>query len=220
MYLIYVDESGKPNIKDPEDYILGALIIKENQWQQIDQQVKLLKKKWFPALNDKQIELHASDITHQRKVFKDLTQQDTFNLLNDISVLISNIFCVLIASIIRKNNIYPFIRERKDINDWIERKGHMILFERICKYLNKVNRMKELVNEPIDYGILIIDSVNNKYDEIVRKKVIKLLEEGTFYVENKYLIENPIFVISKYRNLIQLADFVSLSFVENIDNLT
>ena len=34
MYLIYVDESGKVNLQDLEDYVIGALIINEYSWYQ------------------------------------------------------------------------------------------------------------------------------------------------------------------------------------------
>ncbi len=208
MYLIYIDESGKNNLIDNENYVVGAFIIKEDQWQFIDREVKLLKSKGFPSIPDDEIEFHASDISHKRKRFINFTQSDTFNLFEDIYTLISNQYCVLIASVIRKEFIYSYIKKKEDINDWIEKKGYMILFERICLYLDKVNQAKESINEPIDYGILIIDSINKYYDQLLRKKIIAFLEEGTDYVKNKYLIEDPIFVSSKYRNLIQLADFI------------
>ncbi len=209
MYLIYVDESGKPNLQDSEDYVLGSLIINENRWVTIDNQVRTLKNHFFPTVDDSKIELHASEIVNHEKLFQNLTNAQIFDLLEACYNLISNIDCCLIASVIRKDNIYQYIRNRPDINDWIERWGHRVLFERICLYLDKVNKENVSKAIPIDYGILLIDSVNIRYDQLLRKKILELFKKGTYYIQNKYLIEDPLFISSQYRNLTQLVDLVS-----------
>ncbi len=209
MYLIYIDESGKPNLQDPEDYVLGALIINENRWIIIDNNVKALKNHFFPTIDDSDIELHASVMVNHEKVFKNLTNAQVFDILEACYNLILNIDCCLIASVIRKDKIYPDIRNKSGINDWIEMWGHRVLFERICIYLDKVNEINVSMGIPIDYGILLIDSVNMRYDQLLRKKILELFEKGTYYIKNKYLIEDPLFISSQYRNLTQLVDLVS-----------
>ena len=209
MYLIYIDESGKPNLQDPEDYVLGALIINENRWVIIDNNVKALKNHFFPTIDDSAIELHASEMVNHENEFQNLTNSQIFDILEACYNLISNIDCCLIASVIRKDNIYSNIKSRSDINDWIEVWGHRILFERICLYLDKVNEENVSNGIPIDYGILLIDSVNRRYDQLLRKKILELFEKGTYYIKNKYLIEDPLFISSQYRNLTQLVDLVS-----------
>lgn len=209
MYLIYIDESGKPNLQDPEDFVLGALIINENKWVIIDNQVRALKNHFFPTMDDSRIELHASEMINHEKVFQNLTNAQIFDILEACYNLISNIDCCLIASVIRKDKIYSQIRSSSGINDWIEQWGHRILFERICLYLDKVNEEKVSIGIPIDYGIMLIDSVNRRYDQLLRKKILELFEKGTYYIQNKYLIEDPLFISSQYRNLTQLVDLVS-----------
>lgn len=211
MYLIYIDESGKPNLQDSEDFVLGALIINENQWYSIDNQVRALKSHFFPNISELDIEFHASDIANRKGHFQNLTDTELFNLFDSCYTLISNIECCLLASMIIKDNIYSGIKNmgRRYINNWIERWGHKLLFERICLYLDKINKENIFAGNPIDYGILLIDSVNPVYDKLLRQKIIKLLKNGTEFLNNKYLIEDPLFISSQYRNLTQLVDLIA-----------
>ncbi|MGQ4873289.1 MAG: DUF3800 domain-containing protein [Promethearchaeia archaeon] len=211
MYLIYIDESGKPNLKDPEDFVLGALIINEKDWYKIDSQVINIKKHFFPNLSDREVELHAHEITNHNGPFELLNEDDLFDLLRTCYELIANIDCCLIAIIIKKKKIYPFIikKGKNYINNWISHWGYKLLFERICYYLEKENRKKIIKGEHIDYGIMLIDSVNDVFDKILRDKMIKWLKEGSEYANNKYLIEDPLFISSEYRNLSQLTDLIA-----------
>ena len=57
--------------------------------------------------------------------------------------------------------------------------------------------------------MLILDSINNSYDNKVRKKIKDFLLNGTMYQYNEFLIEDVLFTCSHWRNLCQLADFVA-----------
>ena len=70
MYLIYIDESGKATLKDPEDFVLAALIINENQWYNINNQINALKTHFFPNIQNSDIELHAAEIANHKGHFQ------------------------------------------------------------------------------------------------------------------------------------------------------
>ena len=147
------------------------------------------------------VELHAKDIFHRKRLFSTLDTTQIFRLLDDIYTLISRINCVLIAVLIQKGRI---CKNKIDLELW----GYRLLFERLCKYLEMKN--KELVDQGLrnEYGIMLIDSINDQYDTKLRRKLLSFLTTGT-YIKNKYLIEDPLFVKSHYRNMAQLTDLIA-----------
>jgi hypothetical protein len=64
-------------------------------------------------------------------------------------------------------------------------------------------------SQPPEFGLLLIDAIEAKCDEQVRRKLLGFLRNGTHYMQNKFLIEDPLFVSSQYRNLSQLADLTA-----------
>ena len=219
MFLIYIDESGKPDYKDPEYFTLTAFIINDKGWQAVDNLVKDVKIHHFPNLNDDDVELHATNIIHRKGIYRTLTWDQLFQLLEDCYQLIARIDCCLISVIIRKNRVYPNKRAGFDPEVW----GYRLLFERICKYLEKANDLLTHQNKPKEHGIMFIDSVNRKFDKLLRNKILVFIAKGTHYVENKYLIEDPLFITSQYRNMSQLCDLVTFCVRKkyretNIDN--
>ena len=88
-----------------------------------------------------------------------------------------------------------------DIEEW----GHRLIIERIEKYLEKVNKN----NKTDQYGLMIEDTVSPKNDEMIRNKVHIIMADGTMYSKINYLIEDPLFTVSKWRNLSQLVDCVA-----------
>ncbi len=65
MYLLYLDASGTPEIKDPNcsTYVLSGLCVHESVWPHLEQQVALLRNRY--SLHNCSFELHAKDICAQ-----------------------------------------------------------------------------------------------------------------------------------------------------------
>jgi len=82
-----------------------------------------------------------------------------------------------------------------------------LLFERLCHFHNHINMTSAEDEE--EYGLLLIDSVDKRYDNKMRIKIRELCKDGSERVENRYLIEDPIFVDSRYRHLSQMVDCVA-----------
>ena len=88
MYLIYIDESGKPEFSNPEpEFILAALTINERSWVDIDNQVIGIKKKYFPEVDYSSVELHATDIFNHTKCFKNIPLQKRLDLFKEIHII-------------------------------------------------------------------------------------------------------------------------------------
>jgi hypothetical protein len=205
LYLAYIDESGKASKRDRTPiYVQAAFVILDSEWQLVDNATNTLKAKWFPSLPPSDIELHAYEIVNQKGLYKSLGQTNSLQLLKEIYELITNINCTLLASVIHKGKLYK-LKTEDEISLW----SHRFLFERICKYIEKENENRINVNESPHHGILLLDSVNPRYDNTIRRKYHGFCHSGTYYQQNEYLIEDPLFVDSQYRNMSQLVDIVA-----------
>lgn len=209
MYLTYIDESGKAERSDPEsEYVLASLTINESAWKDVDSRVRGLKQKYFPHAGYDEIEIHATDIFNHRGAFKNMSLEKRLAIFTDVMTIVSEIDCSISAILIRKDLI-------RDMTLEIDSYALELLFERLCYHHSIVNGDNRMEGRDEQYGILMIDSVNQKYDNKIRIKIRYLFENGTKYVKNQYLIEDPIFVDSSYRHLSQLVDCVAYCIRRN-----
>jgi len=111
-------------------------------------------------------------------------------ILEDISTLIAKTECNILSTLIDKTKIYA---RNFDIEYWALK----LLFERI--WLEKQNEKNKLP----EHAILLIDSVNTKYDQKRRDKLLPWIRRGTCYPND------PLFVTSSYRSLSQLTDCIA-----------
>lgn len=108
--------------------------------------------------------------------------------------IVSEIDCSISAVIVRKDFI-------KSDGFEIDIFAMEMIFERLCYFLNVANGNNRLYGNDEEYAIIMIDSVDKKYDNKIRMKIRSLFDNGTRYEKNKYLIEDPIFVDSSYRHM-------------------
>ncbi len=204
MYLIYLDSSGSALMKESEDYVLSSIIVNESNWTLIDNAVKAIKLQHFPALPDNEVEFHAKDMENNTGIYRNLPHRNILKIFDSIYGLFSqeNFPVTLISAVIQKQNI----RKRTiDLEVW----GHRLIFERLNKYITKKNQEAILVGKYQEYGLMIEDTEGFKKDEKLRNKLRSMLVEGTLHSKLEYLIEDPFFTDSKWRNLSQLVDCVA-----------
>ena len=84
-----------------------------------------------------------------------------------------------------------------------------LLFERMNRYVIRKNDQYIASKSPPQYGILIEDTEGPNKDAGLRNKVGDMLFNGTMYDHIDYLIEDPLFTDSKWRNLSQIVDCVA-----------
>lgn len=203
MYLTYIDESGKPDRTDSEpEYVLASLTINESSWRDVDERVRGLKQKYFPNSRYDEIEIHATELIGHKGPFKRMPLERRLAILKDVMTIISDIDCSISAILVRKDELRSKTLE-------VDIYALELLFERLCHFHSTSNGVNRMNGKDEQYGLLLIDSVNPKYDNKVRAKIRSLFENGTEYEKNEYLIEDPIFVDSSYRHLSQLVDCVA-----------
>jgi len=214
MYIAYIDASGRPTKADTQtkSFALACLIAHEQQWQYIDNKIKEIKLNHFPRLRPDDIELHAKDMLNREGVFKRLNWDEIYAIFGDIFDFLADEetdICI-ISVVIRKKYMY----DGKDIEKW----AYRLLVERINKFLEKNAETAILAGRAPEYGIMIIDSCGFKPDARLRRKITKMLKQGTYYSALKYLIEDPLFTDSKWRNLSQLVDCVAYAIRKHFRN--
>ncbi|MDR1955061.1 MAG: DUF3800 domain-containing protein, partial [Candidatus Methanoplasma sp.] len=161
-----------------------------------------LKQKYFPGRDPRTIELHATDIFNHKKAFKDMPLERRLAIFSDVIQIISEIDCAITAVVIRKDRLYS---ETLDIHAY----AMELLFERLCYFFDTTNGINKMQGKDEECGILLIDSVNPKYDNKIRLKTRALFMTGSKYQKNNYLIEDPLFIDSSYRHLSQMVDCIA-----------
>lgn len=214
MFIAYIDGSGRPekNLEPKESFVLACIIAHESKWQYIDNKVNEIKLLHFPNLPVEDIEFHAKDMLNKEGVFKRLSWDEIYAIFDDIFKFLQDkdTDVCIIASVIMKQKMY----DGKDIEKW----AYRLLVERINKFLEKDNEKTMLAGMGLQYGIMIIDSCGIVPDIKLRKKITEMLKQGTKYSKLKYLIEDPLFTDSKWRNLSQLTDCVAYATRKHFRN--
>lgn len=203
MFLAYLDSSGGASFKDRENYVLTSVITNEMNWQYIDNGIRAIKLKRFPNLPDSSVEFHAKDIMSHTGIYNGVSWDDIWLTFNDIFDFISDDktqICI-ISVLIDKTKLFP----NKDVETW----AYRLLFERINKFINRQNDKLILANSSPQFGITIIDSCGLRADQRLRNILYPMLKSGTMYCKLEWLIEDPLFTDSKWRNLSQIADCVA-----------
>ena len=206
MYLAYIDESGTPYQHDPKNFILSAVLIHESSWREFDANVENVKRKYFTKHDFQQsLEFHTTDIVRGENPFDryDVTTRQA--LLTHMADLIKEGPCTLISVVIDKSKINMDLVRQKELtfDDWVQHWSWRLLLKRINNFLdlNQVNGH--------NLGLLAIDYANQDMTAKIRSIVRRFTFHGIMNLPSEYIIEDPFFVDSKMRNIIQIADFVS-----------
>jgi len=93
MFLIYLDESGKPHKTDwSENFTIAGVIVNENSWNEIENKINDLKKYLF-GKEWQLYELHMSEILHGNKIYSKFKLDErlkilekVFNIIKDLNV--------------------------------------------------------------------------------------------------------------------------------------
>jgi hypothetical protein len=202
-----VDSSGRP-YNDAENFVLASITTNEEDWQFIDNLVKQIKIEDFPYLPDEDVEIHAKDMVNHDGIFENLSWNQIFAIFDDVFDLFSTTSKLLIinAVVIEKRKLKKSI----DVEEW----AYRLLFERLNRFLERKNDELLASQHPRQYGIMIMDSEGIKKDQGLRNKLVQV-RGGTLYSHLTYLIEDPLFTDSKWRNLSQLVDNVAYCIRRN-----
>ncbi|NLL95104.1 MAG: DUF3800 domain-containing protein [Thermoplasmatales archaeon] len=203
MHITYIDESGQPDfLHQEQEFVLVSLTIEETFWKNIDDRVNAIKRNYFPDRDERDVEFHAMDFFNRHGPFRYIGLETRLEIFREVLKLVAESDCVIIAVLVRKDELTD-----EDLD--VVSLAFEPLFDSLCLHMERVNcTAKE--NGKEEHGcILVLDSVSRNYDDKVRTVIKTLLKNGTEQNKNEYLIEDPFFVDSRHRNMIQLVDCVA-----------
>ncbi len=200
VYLSYIDTSGGPEYSDPENFVVASVIIHDTSWQNITKEIGQIKSKYFPDLHSDNVEFHVKDMLNHRGIYKEISLNATYSILDDI-------FDAISAKDTHLHVVGTILDKRRRGLD-LEVFGYVPVFERFNRYLSQINRHLQKDSESIEYGMAIIDSAGSR-DQQLRSKLSPILSSGTSYSNFNYLINSILFADSRWDDLIQIADCVA-----------
>ncbi len=89
MYLGYVDASGVPDRRDLLNYTLGCVVIHEEDWQNFESAIRVIKQNHFPDLQESDVEFHTKEMTGPFGIYSSMSPQNIYSIFDDIFDLIS-----------------------------------------------------------------------------------------------------------------------------------
>lgn len=198
-----MDESGKPNYNDTEnEYVLAAITIHESEYKHVENELSKVKQSFFPDKDPKDIEIHATDIISRKGIFSEMDVSKRLQLLKDILSTLKMIDCTVNCVLIRKEPLKGRIAD-------VDNVAYKFLFERLCLTHQKLNKILVKGGSDPQFGILFMDSIQPKFDEKIKIGVRNMIAEGTEHIVNDYIIEDVVFVDSRYRAMSQIVDCIA-----------
>ncbi|AMH95432.1 hypothetical protein AR505_1717 [methanogenic archaeon ISO4-H5] len=198
-----MDESGKPNYNDTEnEYVIAAITIHESEYKHVEDELSKVKHRYFPDMDPRDVEIHATDIISRKGLFNKMDVATRLQLLKDVLNTLENIDSTVNCTVIRKDLLKGRVSD-------VDNVAYKFLFERLCMTHIKLNKKLTRNGSDPQFGILFMDSIQPKFDEKIKSRVRNMITEGTEHIVNDYIIEDVVFVDSRYRAMSQLVDCIA-----------
>lgn len=201
MYIAFIDESGKPTKKERSPFVLAALIVRDSELNRIRKEVNRIKLKYGL---DPDVEIHARDIVHGKRGFKNVDMRVRKSLLDDVFNLLKSLDITLISTVILKKRIVGSPKPDSIVREEVEAKCYELLVERLVLFLEK-----KAVD---DWLLMVIDETYTKHDLSIRRNIERVVQHGFFasrWPASRRVFMQPLFVPSKLYEPLQLADIIA-----------
>ena len=208
MYIMYVDDSGVPDLNDNSPfYVISGVIIHESDMTKMKNMVDEFKDRNFKS-NYVNAEIHTHDIYKSRKEFDGITLQEKYDLLNKLYELINNLPITVISVGIDKK------RAKNEMPHWdVFKAAWTFLIERFDSFIDDND-------DSTNKGIIRIDKSCKIQESTTMELVNNLRKNGSYYQKIKHIIEEPQFLDSHRRRGLQLADVTAYCTVRNLTQST
>lgn len=205
VFFLYVDDSGQAGIsrsrRDNGLYVLGGAIVHETRWKGIEADLTNIKKKFFPMMDPEEWELHAHDMWHNRGIFSDeklgINYDQKQRIFSEVLEIARLSDATLIGVVIYKDNLKDrYAVPRPMAHAWT------LLVDQFENFLKR--------HSPgTNAGMLCIDASDKGTECNISALISKLVKNGTPFQSVDHVVENPLFVKSHLRGMIQLSDMIA-----------
>lgn len=207
MYLLYVDESGKSALADPQQphFVYSGVLIRDDYWPDVAKDFEVLIKNYCSATSEiSEFEFHAVDLEHKKGPFKNLNLQERDTICSKILSVVPKNRLKLFGIAIDKSKFTPR-------NDSPFEVAFKFLLERLEQYFQRYERRYGIKNR----AIIIMDEQKGR-EENLRESLKKYRLIGTPHIRPDHLIETVFFLPSFCSPGLQLADFVAYHFAKHL----
>jgi hypothetical protein len=202
MYLCYIDESGDPGKNGSKHLVLGAAMVFEGVWRDVQTDIEVLIGNAFPSPMQRPAELHMTELRRGKGCFYQLD-------LNARAELESK-FCSMVGSYLDKE--ISFIAAGADKGEWLRKNPgkdgydlYTTLFEQIVSRFDLYLRRRHAAGEP-NKGMVVLDEHSTNLAGVLKKKYSQVQRVGTQWYPTHNLIETALFLPSHESPGLQLAD--------------
>jgi hypothetical protein len=202
MILVYIDESGDTghNLSDKQQpvFVLGALIVPQSKWKELEQQFHAIIVSFFGADALDTFELHTMDLVSRRGLFKPLSLEQTKLFRDKCLKLTQKLDIKIVYRSIEKKEFQKFCE--KNYGKGISIAPYIMALPFVC------TRINEIIKAANDLGILIFDEHHNLLE--IEKSLRTLRLDASSALQAEHLIEQGFFVDSSRSEALQLVDLV------------
>jgi len=190
MHLLYVDESGNPDGREDQYFVLGGIAVFEREVYWINEEVNRLASDHFPASD---IEFHTQAIASHREEPWHSCPTEQRNAIIDA-------LCRIISS--HRVTLFGIALEKTMAQNPVAR-----AFEEICNRCDLFLRRLHAQGDT-QRGLIIFDE--SRYEASLQTLLAEYRVLGTRYGATvKNFADVPFFANSKATRLLQLADLVA-----------
>ncbi len=205
-HIFYIDESGDTNANGSPVFVLAAVGIENRAWDNLNEDITVLKGKYFPELAREDVEIKGRHIAAGKDVFRMLSKTERNSFVDELLALMKRYIVVVVAVVIDK----PYFISRENTADTIYEKAFEYLLERINIYLGRRGANGFLVMDSRGASITQRKGPDNQIRQLYR--IFK--KQGTRFQTIHSVWEEPFFVASHYSPGIQLADIAAYSIYQ------
>lgn len=207
MHLIYLDESGNTGVDFNESrqpvFVLGALLVPEDRWLQLESDLTGLVERFFPAARPADFELHATELINPRGYFRQFAIAHRLDFFQQ---------ALQVAARHQLRFIYRAI-VKKRFARWLENtfgagvliNPHVAAFSLVAQVIQE--HLKSLPGAPL--GIFISDDNREVAPDV--EKSIRILRRDNSTLRLGQIIEKGFFIDSRTSLPLQLCDLCTYS---------
>jgi len=206
MYLIYVDETGNTgtNLNDPEQpiFLLGALVISEEKWRPLEEELEACLEKYFPN-RPNNFEVHASALRRGDGYFGMFPVAHRIEFRDAWMDAAKRHGCRFIYRAIAKRRYQRWLEGEYGPGTIIN--PHLVAFTLITQVVNRY--LKEHYQNAL--GLFVSDEHQQMSADVERFQ--KILRADPSSLGLTQIIEKGFFIDSRKSLMIQLCDLFTYS---------
>lgn len=202
MFLVFIDESGKPDKKN-DPYVVCAFMIHDSSYFFIEEGIDEIVSRVLGINNNPRIaEIHGRDIFQRKGIYKQYTMEQRRTLVENIVDFIEDKLTGIAKAVLIVFDKKQILNKPDDYaRKQMVKTVYKLLMERIAWMVRESGpELTLLLSDQSELDADIIDIVRYEMREGIYTSNI---------ISEKYFIKTPLFVDSKDYRCLQLADLIA-----------